>query len=264
MNECLITKLRSVVNDNSLEKLGEFKFNVVTNGKAVTSVNISKVLGDGDYITIKNSSGKVLTTWTRANAQEDNFYQYQFPSDVADTYSVSVSDKYLLGSLYAVGVNGIERVEMDIDGLRYTKADTTFSTNSFAFNFKGIKGNLSSLSFLKESKQTNILLNRSEIVGTLKEFASIFVNYVEINISSSALVGQLVDLATLTKATKMEFSTKGVSSKVGLKAFLDKLYANGKRGTLSLVLGTDYNGNDAGITKYNPIITFTESGWSWE
>lgn len=176
MTQCLITKLKGIVDNNSLKKLNEFRIRVtkITSPDSNTqgfSVQFSKettlsIIGDG-YFTDENLSankGKSLIV----PAQDGNNITTIYLSN--GTYEVSIPDKFALTRLSSSpkGVFSSEKkhFSLDIDELKYVNSMLSLSL----YNIKAT-GDISSLS--NKVKMNELRLCNVDIYGNIDSLSNL-------------------------------------------------------------------------------------------
>lgn len=281
-NDCSVTKYVKESTNDSLPIFGfariKVKTNSNTNGSLVTLIS-------GNKTKVKDAAGNVLAT-----ASEDAF-TYNFPAN--GTYVIEFGKKYTFRQLMMSGVSALSSVEVNMDDFAYSVLDTNLVPTAY-FDFgitTGIEGNIASYKSLIESGFiTTISANNSKLTGSLSSLnACTTIKIVRIqgtkvtysladaaNFGSKSVVEEFIaqsntnvegNIANLVNFPNIKFlylNGTGCTCANGLKAFLDGIASTRTvDATLSLRLPNDWQGNDAGITKYNPVITFSGGTWSW-
>lgn len=177
MTQCLITKLKGVVDNNSLKKMNEFRIRVekITSPNSNTqgfSFQFSKettlsIIGDG-YFTDENLSenkGKNLIV----PAQDGNNTTVIYLSN--GTYELSIPDKFALTRLYSSpkyfdGPSEKSHCSLDIDELKYVN-------NMLGLSLANIKatGDISSLS--NKVKMDALRLDNVDVSGDIDSLSNL-------------------------------------------------------------------------------------------
>lgn len=249
MGNCLLTKLKGVVDNPNLEELNtltiRFSTGTVTNSSVVVRI-------PDNHSKLYNAQGTLLY----------EFYQGH------DTYAVSsntdyvlkVNNKYDLGYVSLEGVSGFSSIDLNVDGLKFT----TFEDNPMLPLYKpGVVGNFNSIKSYFE-KFTSINIVPTNIAVTTDDVAALSnsagITTLLFNSIATGSIMALVDMISLS-SLRIPLTVDYVNS---LQEFLDGMAANRASGTLSLNLPSNYRDNNAGITKYDPVITFSGGTWTWE
>lgn len=176
MTQCLITKLKGAVDNNSLKKMNEFRIGVekITSPNSNTqgfSVQFSKettlsIIGDG-YFTDENLSankGKSLIVPAQNGYNVTTIYLSN------GTYEVSIPDKFALTRLYSHpkydGISEKSHCSLDIDELKYVN-------NMLGLSLSNIKatGDISSLS--NKVKMDTLRLINVDVYGDIDSLSNL-------------------------------------------------------------------------------------------
>jgi len=181
-NNCLITKLKSVVNNDELMKLGEIVvYNEVTSNTTIrfdrstpygyTPLSIRTYADDGTLIrTISHTNGNITIT--------------------PEEKKILIDQKY---DLMVAQFNGT--VNFDPNQILYSKGLYAFNMGSNLW-FLENTFDVSKLSVLSDLQQLTIINNRNNIVGELTDIARLS-KLQSINIRETGISGDLEDLASL-------------------------------------------------------------------
>ncbi len=281
-NDCSVTKYVKDSTNDSLPIFGfariKVKTNSNTNGSFTTLISGNKTM-------VKDAAGNVLAT-----ASADAF-TYSFAAN--STFIIEFGKKYIFRQLMMSGVSALSSVEVNIDDFAYSVLDTNF-VNAAYFDFgitTGIEGNIASYKSLIDSGFiTNISANNSKLTGSLSSlntcttikvvriqgtevtynlavasnFGSKSVLEEFIAQSNPNIIGNIANCVNFPNIKFLYLNGTGCTCANGLKSFLDGIASTRTvDATLTLRLPDDWQGNDAGITKYNPVITFSGGTWSW-
>lgn len=179
--DCLVTKLKGIVNDDSIYKLGEIRisksyadeFTQIGQGFRISFIKDAtiSIVGDGYFTDMTGSQNNGKTIECTANTPV-NFYVSN------GDFEIALSDKYSIGYLglskteEATGsynYNKTKNIVGDLDALKYCTNMSTFDAG-MVFNIKGdlkILGNIPLLNTLDIS-QTKISGNISVLKCPLK------------------------------------------------------------------------------------------------
>lgn len=177
--DCLVTKLKSVVDNDALVKLGELKFRVKNNitdalvpfAVQGSSAFDAKITGDGYFYKGTISSQTNITT-SIIGTTDTSGYRLS-PGD----YYVSIIPKYGLTSINIRADKHKDYVvQMNIDELQYLESPVTLMVstqdNSIGTYFP-ISGNLANV-----KSGSYLSLSNTDVIGTMKDMAKFdFINY---------------------------------------------------------------------------------------
>lgn len=258
-NNCLVTKLKGVVNNDNLEKLGEAIFYVATKPSGTSTLNISQ---KNQNTTVYNAStGELVATLI-----ED---QSSFVLSAGTTYEVHLQNKYFFTSIAISGYSNWDYITVDWDQFMYTEPDTILGTPGFGISDKSYmsKGKLSSLSSFYNKFYPNgwsFEIKQADIInGTLSDITEpSLLTAFSLN-GNQTITGNITDFSECINLTRLGIRNANVNVS-HTKDFLDALYTNGKRGNLELrflekeVAETDIQGIVAGLNTF----VFTNDGWT--
>ena len=250
MGNCLVTKLKGVVDNDNLNKLGVFRFVIKTKNNLTTAqLMLNKT---NQNTVVKDEKGNILATITDI--------QGRYNMAANSTFVVEMYDKYAFQYITIAGQSAVSEIKANLDELKYSKLESAENTGLSIFTlYPGITGHISNFIHLMTATELN--LSSSSIEGSLEEITQLKPNLTGL-ICSEETTGNITELSSLVGLTELNLGVK-VSYLNSLQQFLDGMAANRKSGTLTLTMLSDYAGNNAGITKYNPVITFTNDGWTW-
>lgn len=206
-NNCLVTKLKESVSNDSLRKLGCISFNVNCTGEEsvyqrrlslkANSNNVEiKVVGNGSFTVDGNSTS--YTTYTLI-ANRDYYFNFN-----AGTYKVEITNKYDLIYSLVIDNIGLNRVfTQSIGDFSYCENITDLSL-SFEID---ARGNINELNHVNELKFLN--LNHTNVEGDIKYFGN-FLNLSTLDIQESQIVGDIVNLSKNISLTVFKVSQPGV------------------------------------------------------
>lgn len=251
MKDCIITKYMKSVNNPNALKVGEVKFKIKTNSSSV--ITLSK--NDND-MKVYNSDGQLVY-----QADADSI-TCTFTSLPAGIYTVSFSDKYLIRSFSMRGLDS----NLNIDTFKFSEFIPS-GQRYFEPQCPGVYGSLSSiLNLLNTGSLNRIQIPDTDIRGRLEELSGLTSAASITKVSfprCKNIIGSLEALIPYTAMTSLSFADSGVSP-ITLKEFLDGQAAVRASGTLSIVMGVnDYMENNAGITRRDPTIVFSNGSWTW-
>ena len=193
MGNCLVTKLKDVVDNSNLTKLGELFFDISSNVSTNTvklycPASVSerpqiRVVGDGT-IRIKSDSTDTWEESTKNATLTLEWYTIEFSAGV---YRVFISNKY---NLYITGAWGnLENkygLYLNTSELKYTTIlNYTHMRNIY------LTGNLNELKFSPSVTEFNVCA--TDISGDIKDFVSLLPNLVRILVTSCANVGGSIE-----------------------------------------------------------------------
>lgn len=281
-NDCSVTRYVKESTNDSLPIFGFARIKVTTNSN--TNGSLVCVVRNNET-KVKDVNGTVLAEAT------ENRFQYDFSAN--STYIIEFGKKYSFRQMFLAGISALQTVEANIDDFAYSVLDNTLYDQA-TFNFgitTGLKGNIASFKSVIDSGLTTIInVNGSEVKGSLSSLNSctgitiirIQASGVAYNLSDAAnfgsksvveefiaqnntnIEGNIANMANFPNLKFLYLNDTKCTCSNGLKAFLDSIATTRTvDSTLTLRLPNDWQGNDAGITKYNPVITFSGGAWSW-
>lgn len=196
-NNCLVTKLKSAVQNDSLVKLGELPITITGNSDSFRFFNIkpSKALDlyltGGAYFTDRNGSGNDGTEKTIQPSSSDESFTFQF--GVHGNGVLHIKDKYSLIVLRT----GSGDIGFDLDLLGYSYELKEIST----INSGTVIGSVGSMNVLSSLK--TLSLQSSNITGTFADIKDLALE----NFGSSTIEGSMADM-TGSKSTLKAISIK--------------------------------------------------------
>lgn len=242
MNECLVTKLKSSINDDSLEKLGYAPFegavSVYADGATWIGIDFSKpskvILEKGS---LRNSSV----------APNGNVYEAQVFSANAEVGEIKINfDKYNIVKINAM-VSGYRGKGIDINSLKYSPNINTLEKIS------SIYGDISVLSNLKELQVVNFGLltdDNLSLTGNISVFRNLK-NMIRLSLDRRTLIeGNIADLGRCTSLGNFQLGGTKVSGTI--ESLVQAQRLNGKTEGL---INTPYLGACIGLTFNGVAIT---------
>lgn len=292
MNNCLVTKLKGVVSNDSLLKLGEVKISFTDKGTGSFSVYYDE---EADLeitgASFKNEENTVLGNTMKANA---GVQTKVFPTSRPCT--ISLFNKYAITKISSSGngfdvdlVQFLQCKRMTSVFLNETQVHGNINGLSLMSNLTGIglnttnvSGDLSSL--LHKTQLTYLNLGNTKVSGDISAIAgnkgltSLIVSNTKINgdISvlsdlteltlfsaySNNLSGNINTLGRLTKLSEINFGGTLVTGEV--KELGSAMHSNGKvSGTFQLVLNDRITYNGATNNGKRVTMTFSTSNVSY-
>lgn len=292
MNNCLVTKLKGVVNNDSILKLGEVKISFADKGSGSFSVYYDE---DADLeiegASFKNEENTVLGNTMKAIAGAQTKV---FPT--SRPCMISLFNKYAITKINSSG-NGFD---VDLAQLLQCKRMTSVLLNEtqvhgninglslmsnlseIGFNTTGVSGDLSSLPHTTQLTYLN--LGNTKVSGDISAIAgnkgltSLIVSNTKISgdvsvlsdltklttfsAYSNKLSGNIKALGRLTKLSEINFGGTLVTGDV--KELGSALHSNGKvSGTFQLVLNDRITYNSATNNGKRVTMTFSASNVSY-
>lgn len=193
--KCLVTKLKAVVNDDSLRKLGELKIGrsggIENTNSALMYLYMTQegraVLAKGNWSDNYGASVKPI--------QADK----QVRLDRTDGSVVEIFDRYYIKELY------VENAKVDLSDFTYMKELIKLTLNS---NTKNVTGNIGI--FTDMSKLEYIQIRSYGVEGDISVFGSIE-NIKYISLADTNVVGDIATIGQLTKLTTLALAETKVS-----------------------------------------------------
>ena len=227
-NDCLITKLKGIVDNNNLPKLGEFQIQVpvgMTNIPASTAcyVAISMKTGNTAKVTSKNgtlrkTNGDIVSSITLDTVLSTSPFYSSSANDI-----IKVTNKYNFNN-FLVNCSDVQdkpQFLIDFNQLKYSKLNR-FELSGFAFNLELLL--FDDLSFLESS------------IDTLTTFKVS-------NFGPNSLINiDLMDLASYTHLTDINFSNSLCKS-IDFKDFALAMIAAGRE-TATITVGLSTSSNE--------------------
>ena len=198
MENCLVTKLKGVVNNDNLIKIGEGIINVI-NRSTPFKMNIGGADGmltmmDGKTV---NVGGSELTTVALGSITGT------FP---AGTYRIKISGKYGLTTFADYYQYGVNEFKIPVDMIKY-------SPNMVTLGFVPVDGNIKALKGLS-NLQTFSVYDISGVVSDLTVLLNNNVSLKNFMIVSQNFAGNLVDLAAVTRNIGVSFKSTNVNGDI--------------------------------------------------
>lgn len=249
-NDCLVTKLKGVVNNPNLPKLGELiiRFNATATPTnwgimrsfqptATEGITIS-VDGDGCFTNLGNTitaesiserSTYPLTTITLpAGSSESLLYFYP-----GSSYNIHVQSKYALKALGGIGLVTSAPIE-SLDDIKYLNEELFVLWNPIA----GMTGDISTL--LRYPNIQYVELNKNNLTGDVSILAGL-TNVKDLVLwGNTELTGRLEDLGPLTQATNINLSGEGMKVTGSIDAFVQSQIAHGRTSTEGAPVEVDW------------------------
>ena len=201
MGNCLVTKLKGSVNDESLRRLGEMKLHVDSvSNSVIFSLNLDadvtiRIVGNGYFVSNDNTNlGKTIAT--------KNYDNKNIKAN-GSNFDVFISNKDTIKGIY------LTNVVFDLSELTYCTSLTEFvdwNTSSILTGDISIFKNLKNL--------INIHIEGSkQITGQLSDIAGL-TNLTTLSLSSPNITGQLSDIAGLTNLTTLSLSSPNITGQL--------------------------------------------------
>ena len=171
MSECLVTKLKSSVNDDYLRKMGELRFDINSTSSHSIQLNVAssnavlRIVGDGTYTPDGGSPTKeckLITDWNNGTLS-------------AGKYTVFISDKYNLrfNSSWSGSYSDRWGVSMDMKELQYSSFIVQCS-----FAFTSVYGSISDIP--SAPSVTTVNFSNTKVEGDVSVIGGKFYNATEI------------------------------------------------------------------------------------
>ena len=209
-NKCLVTKLKAVVNNDSLEKFGHFTIGLHhytrkpseehTCGFTFDSPASCKLLGTSGSIIIGKQTVNVGDTYS-ANLVKSQYEMLVKSLSVEDSgMSLDVSNIYDLTGIYDAGGFSRELIFDWKDSIISTAEKLQYLTKLKYIDMPRISGNVSDLVKLKQFRENPKAVHfwsyNCALVGKIEEFAPwLYVTNLNIQDGAHTLYGAVEDLA---------------------------------------------------------------------
>lgn len=246
MGNCLVTKLKSNVNNPTLRELGAFRMQVIEGTITDNAQQMLGITAGADAVTVKvvgttprlaesyeGLSNPLMSITVPANTTKNIWLQNA-------TYEIEISDKYSITSLAVVGDKPKKIFGCDLSELEYCTALTIINVDTAGFT-EDIK-NLSKLTAL-----VSLTLTNNAVSGDIASLATL-TNVTNMKIGSTNISGTLTGIAPLvTNLTEIWLQDTTVSG--SLESLAEAMIANGKTsGRLRIIcnLYITYQGNVIG------------------
>lgn len=268
MKNCLKTKLKGVVNDNNLRKLGEWIIPVVKLGTVSypsnqQSISVAFNASVETPVLITVDGDGYFATSLEGLTPEDGLTELLITDDsqkalyfANENYNIHISNKYLVTRFLINGQNASNRsiIVPNLDELEYSPLTqirfnyvngtlnlASLSKNTTMLNIEGvasgITGDLDNLSTLTTLQY--ITLNSVPIVGNLSSLSAL-TGVKDLWIKNTDIEGNISSL-TMPNLRNLQLENTRVSGNVsGLASHADKL-------TIVLLHNTNISGDVAGI-----------------
>lgn len=198
-NNCLVKKLKSAVNNNSLRKIGEFKIGVVPSSVANSQLRIdsnspftAKVEGTGTFEDVYHQ-GTPLTSLSSQLRDGNQMIALKLPND--QTYTISVTPKYgFLKFLKPRGLQSDETYVIDLSEFEWCE-----DIERIDLYKNCVKGNISALKNLTSLDRLTLYLGKCS--GDTSNLSNL-VNLTYLNIDFCGVKGSSSFLRNLTSLTE--------------------------------------------------------------
>ena len=200
---CLVTKLSSVVDNNNILKLGEFRFHVTkvnsptaaTQGFYIKPVSELKatIIGDGYFTDSNLHDNKGVSMSIPVNGTRIYVSNGDFDVSIVSKYDMRVFENYD-SATSNIDTECINKI-INIDNLIYSGITT--------LNLKGVKveGYLNSLANIKRLMQIN--LSKTSVIGDLDEIRNL-TSLIILNLGNSyGISGDLSSLVNLINLSEL-------------------------------------------------------------
>lgn len=217
MNECLITKLKSSINDASLLKVGECRITKIATATAASDLVITmgfktkstvSIVNDG-YITdstLTNNLGKTL----------------DFTANVDKTFYVS-SGSILSFDKYEINYIEFDAASVELDVFVYANSIKRIESSR-----SEIIGELKEISHLVELNQLTLIPTaeaKNKLSGNLSDIKGL-TNLVGLNVAKSNITGDISSLIDMTKMGYLTLSDTTIGGSI--ESFVNGQIANGR------------------------------------
>lgn len=250
MGNCLVTKLKEVVNNDSLLKLGvvklkvnafdgtpasgyQYELTIKTNGEPVT---IS--VPNGAYFTVGSSTlndpSTRKTTYTWANTSLTGFY-FKYDS----TYDIEITNKYAIVELYTHPLYAQHKIISPyIDTLAYCT-----NLKRLDFEYTDISGDISALSTLSSIEQLYFM--NTPLAGDISTFAPL--STLKTLRLSLNMTGNISSFSNLVNLNELVLNTKVVGDISSFSNLVNIEYIN-----------ADYSIVTGDIAVFNNAVNITQ------
>lgn len=250
MNNCLVTKLNGIVNNDSLLKIGEVKFFVIG---ATYDLVIDKNHNDTK---VYDTNGNLVA----AADPDSDVTSFSFNNWSQSGNIVTFTNKYSIRAFSLPGVTS----DLNVDVFKFSSQETN-GQHYFEINCPNVTGKLSSLmQFFESTTLRRIQIKNCFISGSLSDIANLpnknTITTIRFN-DASNIKGNLENLVSFTALTELNVAGSEISLNT-MKEFLDGMAELRSSGNLSIVMGDNYIENNAGLTRKDSLITFSSGSWS--
>ena len=225
MNMCLVTKLKGIVNNESLLKLSEFRFKIdkvqspsKNNRSFAIDVNSSmyvRIIGEGYFTNedLSENKGKSLLL----NPESINCI-YVSNNDV----EVSIENKYNIERFYCEAVSdswlvgtGHKNIHIDINDFKYSNALTSLNLadTTLTGDIAAIK-NLTALAYLN--------LENTTLIGDIAAIKNLTA-LTYLNLENTTLTGDIAAIKNLTALETIYLRNSNTSGDISVLSSLSKL-----------------------------------------
>lgn len=290
MNDCLITKLNGVVNNDDLEELGALKIKVARNNDNHSNINghnaiTLRVYAEGDplsgngFFTVKDGTIYGRNGTAKSGTTDYLFYTPEFFVPTGSYGYIMIDDKYSVSQIEATDVVSISDLRyspnLQILSLKYNELDIDLSSILDPVGNPILKYLILSDSAESES-------NISASTAFLGQFTNLERLYVT---NCKNVSGQITDFALLTKLEGLLINAISISTTPAITGTIESLlegqYNQGGRrsGTLYIqsasyavsfhgtydLLNATFSANGITVTDRNntPIGTYNGSTWTY-
>ena len=256
--DCLVTKLKGVVNDTSLKAIGEFRIRVNRTSSPTSKTqgftfNFNKdvpikIIGDGYFtdkaLTANNGKTMNITANTTTNVYVSN-----------GDFEIAVTDKYSLVEFmfYPTDESNITASEMKNRYLNLDDLKFATSLNRIVLSNTQVSGDISSLSGLHSL--TEIRLSNTQVSGDISALSNL-TSLRYIDMSNTQVSGDISALSGLTALTNISLPNTQVSGDISSLSGLILL------NTISLT-NTQVSGDISALSKLtalNKIVLYNVQG----
>ena len=209
---CLVTKYKATVNDNSLLKVGEMFIDIIeqesptnqSNRLCLNTGNIADLVVEVEdgaaNLTLDENMG---SGWTNKITLVKNAFQ-SAPIFVRNgNYRLKLSSKYNLTELGRWGANVLyNAISVDTKYLKY-------STNMVTL-ISGLSGNIANIRGCTKLTRLYNLKSSKNITGDLSDLANL-TKLTTLSLTNAKITGGLSDLANLTKLTTLSLTNAKIT-----------------------------------------------------
>ena len=216
---CLVTKLKGTVNDNSLPKLGSMLFKLETTTTSLVKIeaigkDVSFSSADGSNVLSTSSNGDNKTNVVNVSEINTVFY-----IDASKGVTISIDNKYNLEKLdvsWTTNPNELT-VDLNFEDLKYCKKLSWLALYSMT-----LTGDISALQNL--TALTAIRLFRTQVSGDISVLSGLTA-LTDISLDNTEVSGDISELQNLTALTAINLNNTGVSGDISALSRLTALTA---------------------------------------
>jgi len=213
MGNCLVTKLKGIVDNDNLKKFGVLTLNIAEADSGGNRLVISgQVTGKARII----GNGHFTNTGSTFDPSGDIGTEVNIPFQGWSSngnYKIEIDDKYNLSGTFNSG----NSQSLDLSDLMYNTAFTRFT-------MKGCEGDIIAL-INKNPLLTTVICNNTEnpskVYGNLGDLES--VNITNLNLSYSGITGNLDDFKSVN-ITNLDLSYSGITG--AIERYAERVYNN--------------------------------------